>query len=157
MFAVVETGGKQYKVAKDDIIEIEKLNADEGEVVILDKVLMFDNGKEVKTGKPTVDGLKVSAEILQQKKSDKVLIFKKKRRHNYRRKIGHRQELSLVKILEIGNDVKASKPKKATEAKTEAKKETKVTESKAKKTTASKSTGTKKASTTSKKKSEAKS
>lgn len=143
MFAIVKTGGKQYKVQPEDIIKIEKIEGDKGSVVVLDEVILVEDGKETKVGAPNVDGFGVSAEILEQKKDDKVIIFKKKRRHNYRRKNGHRQEVTVVKISEIGKDLKPEKAKAATKpavkkeatAKTKAKKETTAKKPAAKKTT----------------------
>ena len=101
MFAVIKTGGKQYKVAKDDIIIVEKLDAEAGKKVSFDDVLMCGNDKDVKIGEPTVAGAKVSGEVLEQRKADKVLVFKKKRRQTYRRKKGHRQNETVVKITDI--------------------------------------------------------
>ncbi len=95
MFAIIKTGGKQYKVAKDDIIFIEKIDGD-GKIEF-NEVLMIDD----KIGTPFISGAKVVGQILEQKKDDKVLIFKKKRRHNYRRLRGHRQLLTVVKITDI--------------------------------------------------------
>jgi large subunit ribosomal protein L21 len=97
MFAVVRTGGKQYKVATGDIIEVEKLEASEGDKVSLDEVLFVDG----KVGAPLVKGAVVSATVYKQKRDDKVIIFKKKRRQNYRRKKGHRQHLTVLKITDI--------------------------------------------------------
>ncbi|MGB0694416.1 MAG: 50S ribosomal protein L21 [Rhodospirillaceae bacterium] len=97
MFAVIETGGKQYKVAKDDIVVIEKLDAEEGASVTFDRVLMADG----KVGAPVLDGASVTGEIVSQGKADKVIIFKKKRRQNYRRKLGHRQPQTTVRITDI--------------------------------------------------------
>ena len=97
MFAVVRTGGKQYKVQKDDIIEVEKLEGAEGDKVSLDEVLFVDG----KIGAPLVKGASVAAELVKQKRADKVIVFKKKRRQNYRRKKGHRQNLTVLKITDI--------------------------------------------------------
>ena len=97
MFAVVRTGGKQYKVQKDDIIEVEKLEGSAGDKVSLDEVLFVDG----KVGEPLVKGATVAAELVKQKRADKVVIFKKKRRQNYRRKKGHRQNLTVLKITDI--------------------------------------------------------
>ncbi len=97
MFAVIETGGKQYRVKKDDVIEVEKLDAKKGAKVTLDHVLMVG----AKIGAPTVSGAKVEAEVVEQIKDEKVVIFKKKRRQNYRRKNGHRQQLTVLKITDI--------------------------------------------------------
>ncbi len=101
MFAVIKTGGKQYKVAKDDIIIIEKLDSEAGKKVTFDEVLMCGEGSDVKIGTPALKGAKVSGEVIEQRKGDKVLVFKKKRRQNYRRKKGHRQEETVVKITAI--------------------------------------------------------
>ncbi len=121
MFAVIKTGGKQYKVAKDDVIVVEKLNGETGEVVAFDSVLMVGEGAETKAGAPFVEGVCVAGEVVEQTRGDKVLVFKKKRRHNYRRTAGHRQDLTVVKITEILTDGKkpAAKPKKAAAPKTE--------------------------------------
>ncbi len=93
--AIFQTGGKQYRVQAGDIVKVEKLNAD-GKVEF-DQVLMLDD----KVGTPFVDGAKVVAEVLEQKRTDKVLVFKKKRRQNYRRTKGHRQYITVLKIKEI--------------------------------------------------------
>ena len=95
MFAVIETGGKQYKVEKDEIIKIEKLSAEKE--VVFDKVLMVDG----KVGAPFVSGATVKAEVIDQIRDKKIIVFKKKRRHNYRRKQGHRQYLTVIKIKDI--------------------------------------------------------
>jgi large subunit ribosomal protein L21 len=128
MFAVIKTGGKQYKVAKDDVIVVEKLNGETGEVVAFDSVLMVGEGAETKAGAPFVEGVCVAGEVVEQTRGDKVLVFKKKRRHNYRRTAGHRQDLTVVKITDILTDgkkpeakpKKAAAPKKADEDKGEA-------------------------------------
>lgn len=98
MFAVIRTGGKQYKVAKDDVITVEKLAGEPGQTVTLDDVLMLGEGAEAQT-KPA--GAQVTAEVVKQIKGDKVLIFKKRRRHNYRRKNGHRQNLTVLRVTGI--------------------------------------------------------
>ena len=97
MFAVIKTGGKQYKVAKDDVIKVEKLNAEVGSTVTFDNVLALDE----KIGTPTIAGAKVSAKVIKQTRDDTVIVFKKKRRQGYRRKNGHRQYISIVKITDI--------------------------------------------------------
>lgn len=97
MFAVIKTGGKQYKVAKDDVFVVEKLLAEPGVSITFDQVLMVGD----KVGAPFVTGALVTAEVLKQVKGDKIIVFKKKRRQNYRRKRGHRQNLTLVKITDI--------------------------------------------------------
>ena len=101
MFAVIKTGGKQYKVAKDDIIVVEKLDAEAGKKVSFDHVLMCGSDADVNIGAPTVSGASVSGEIIEQRKAAKVLVFKKKRRQTYRRKKGHRQNETVVKITAI--------------------------------------------------------
>lgn len=116
MFAVVRTGGKQYRVAAGDKIVVEKLAGNAGDTVTLGDVLLAGEGSELKS----TDGLTVSAEIIAQAKADKVIVFKKRRRHNYRRKNGHRQQHTILRITAIG-DVKAEKPaKKAAAPKAEA-------------------------------------
>lgn len=97
MFAVIKTGGKQYKVAENDVIEVEKLDAEEGATIAFDTVLAV--GSTI--GAPTVPGATVSAEVLSQFRDKKIIIFKKKRRQNYRRKNGHRQSLTRVRITGI--------------------------------------------------------
>ena len=97
MFAVIKTGGKQYKVAKDDTIVVEKLNAEIGSTVTFDNVLALDE----KIGTPNIAGSKVSAKVVKQTRDDTVIVFKKKRRQGYRRKNGHRQHISIVKITDI--------------------------------------------------------
>jgi large subunit ribosomal protein L21 len=104
MFAVLKTGGKQYKVAKNDIIEIERLPGEAGETIVFDQILMVGDGSGATAGAPLIAGASVAGTLLEQAKGDKVIIFKKRRRHNYRRKRGHRQELSIVRIDEILTD-----------------------------------------------------
>ncbi len=94
-FAIFQTGGKQYRVKNGDIIKVEKLNAD-GKVEF-DQVLMVGD----KIGTPLVEGAKVVAEVIEQKRGDKILVFKKKRRQNYRRTAGHRQYITVLKITDI--------------------------------------------------------
>lgn len=101
MYAVIRTGGKQYRVAKDDVVFVEKLAGEPGTTITLDDVLMIGDGAATKAGTPRLDGAQVKATVLEQKRDDKVLIFKKKRRHNYRRKNGHRQSLTVLRINEI--------------------------------------------------------
>ncbi len=116
MFAVVRTGGKQYRVSAGDKIAVEKIAGEAGETVALTDVLFASDGGEVKA----VAGLAVSAEIVSQAKTDKIIVFKKKRRHNYRRKAGHRQQVTLLKITAIGAPEKKAAPKKAEAAPVEA-------------------------------------
>jgi large subunit ribosomal protein L21 len=101
MFAVIKTGGKQYKVAKNDVIKVEKLEAVAGASVSLDQVLMVGEGDNVTTGAPRVAGAMVTAEVVEQTRGDTIIIFKKKRRQNYRRKNGHRQHFTVLKITDI--------------------------------------------------------
>lgn len=101
MYAVIRTGGKQYKVAKNDVLTIEKLEAAEGATVSFDEVLLVSDGATNTIGKPTVAGAKVTATVLEQGRGDKVIVFKKRRRHNYRRKRGHRQSETVVRIADI--------------------------------------------------------
>jgi large subunit ribosomal protein L21 len=100
MFAVVRTGGKQYKVAQDDILTIEKVAGEAGSMLELNEVLLV-GGDAVKTGAPLVAGASVSAEILEQGKGEKVIAFKKRRRQNSHRKRGHRQPFTKIKITGI--------------------------------------------------------
>ena len=102
MFAVLKTGGKQYKVAQNDVIIVEKLVAEAGSTIDLDEVLMVGEGESLRVGAPSLDGAKVTAEVLEQKRGKKVIVFKKRRRHNYRRKNGHRQNHTILKITAIG-------------------------------------------------------
>ncbi|VAW23335.1 LSU ribosomal protein L21p [hydrothermal vent metagenome] len=101
MFAIIKTGGKQYKVAADDILQIEKLDAQAGETITFDQVLMLGTGSDVTIGSPLVEGATVVAELVEQFRNKKIIVFKKKRRKKYRRTQGHRQNLSLVKITDI--------------------------------------------------------
>ena len=101
MFAVIKTGGKQYKVAEGDVIQVEKLPGEAKAKVELAEVLMVVNGATVTVGAPFVAGAKVAAEIVEQDRTDKLIIFKKKRRHNYRRKKHHRQDFTVLKITAI--------------------------------------------------------
>jgi large subunit ribosomal protein L21 len=101
MFAVIRTGGKQYKVAKDDVISVERLVAEPGAAIELGEVLMIGEGAEVATGTPLLDGASVSATVVEQTRAAKIIVFKKKRRHNYRRKKGHRQQQTVLRITDI--------------------------------------------------------
>ena len=100
MFAVVRTGGKQYRVAAGDKIVVEKLAGEAGETITLGDVLLAGEGSELRS----TDGLTVSAEIIAQAKADKVIVFKKRRRHNYRRKKGHRQQHTILRIVAVGDE-----------------------------------------------------
>jgi large subunit ribosomal protein L21 len=141
MFAVIRTGGKQYRVAPNDIIEVEKIAGKPGDIVELAEVILLGGEGGPKTGSPTIAGAMVAAEVLAQTRGDKIVVFKKKRRKNYRRKKGHRQELTALRITEILTDGKKPsktapkpEPKKAEkkpEAKAEAKAKTAKPETKA--------------------------
>src|SRR5262245_29774251 len=112
MFAVIRTGGKQYRVAPNDIIKVEKIAGEPGDIVELAEVILLGGEGGPKTGSPTIAGAMVTAEVISQGRSDKVVVFKKKRRTNYRRKKGHRRLLTALRITEILTDGK--KPSKAT-------------------------------------------
>ena len=121
MYAVVRTGGKQYRVAKDDVITVEKLAGEAGEAIAFTDVLMVSGDGDPEIGAPLVDGATVTGEVVEQGRAAKIIVFKKKRRKNYRRTHGHRQHETLVRITDIltgGAKPKASK--KATAAKPKA-------------------------------------
>ena len=124
MYALVRTGGKQYRVSKDDTILVERIAADEGAEVILDDVVMLGDGDKVTIGTPRVDGAAVSATVMRQTRGPKIIIFRRKRRKNHRRTQGHRQDLTLLKINAIAEDGKSlaakAAPKKAAAKKVEA-------------------------------------
>lgn len=101
MFAIIKTGGKQYKVAANDVIKVEKLVGASGDTIEFSDVLMMGEGSSVKIGEPLVSNARVCGTVLDQIRDDKVIIFKKNRRHNYRRKNGHRQYLTVVRITDI--------------------------------------------------------
>jgi large subunit ribosomal protein L21 len=103
MFAVIKTGGKQYRVAAEDVLQIDKVKGDPGEIIQFGEVLLL-GGDEVKLGLPTVAGASVAAEVLEQGRGPKIIAFKKRRRKNSRRKRGHRQEFTLVRVTEILTD-----------------------------------------------------
>ncbi len=101
MFAIIKTGGKQYKVTEGDVIRLEKLDLEAGSNVDFTDVMLVNDGKKDHIGEPTVAGAKVTATVVEQMRDRKVIIFKKTRRHNYRRKNGHRQHLTVVKITKV--------------------------------------------------------
>ena len=127
MFAVIRTGGKQYRVAPNDVIEIEKIAGNPGDIVELGEVLLL-GGDEPKAGKPLISGALVAAEVVEQGRGEKIIVFKKKRRKGYRRTKGHRQLLTTIRITEILTDGK--KPSKQA-AKPEPKRAEKPVEAKA--------------------------
>lgn len=149
MFAVIKTGGKQYRVTENDVLVVEKLVAEAGETVQFDEVLMIgEDGKAPTVGAPLIDKAAVTAEVVRQTRGEKLIIFKKRRRQNSRRKNGHRQDLTLVKITGISATgakkapaKKAAAPKKAAEDKPAAEKKA----APAKKPAAKKATAAKKA------------
>lgn len=101
MYAIIETGGKQYKVQEGDVLFIEKLSSEEGENVVFDKVLAVSDGEELTVGTPTVAGASVNAKVLGDGKNKKIIIFKYKPKKGYRRKQGHRQPYTKVQIEKI--------------------------------------------------------
>jgi len=119
MFAVIRTGGKQYKVAPDDVIAIERIQGEPGSEIELGEVLMLGDGATMTMGTPTVAGARVAATVLDQNKGEKVVIFKKKRRQGYHRTRGHRQLQTVLRITEIlaAGQARSAKPAEAAEAK----------------------------------------
>jgi large subunit ribosomal protein L21 len=137
MYAVLKTGGKQYKVAQNDVIMVEKLTAEAGASIEINEILMINNDGISTVGSPLIEGARVAADVLEQKRAKKITVFKKKRRQNYRRTIGHRQQLTVLRITDIlaaGENKKlkkaSPKAKEAIESKT-APKTKETTESKA--------------------------
>jgi large subunit ribosomal protein L21 len=118
MFAVIRTGGKQYRVAAEDVIKVEKVKGDPGEIVQFGEVLVV-GGDSVTLGQPTIAGASVAAEVLEQGRGPKIIAFKKRRRKNSRRKRGHRQEFTLIRVTEILTD--GAKPTKTARPKPEPK------------------------------------
>ena len=113
MYAVVKTGGKQYRVAKDDKILVERLDGEAGAAIELNNVMMLVDGEKVTVGTPQVVGASVAAEVVEQTRGPKIIIFRRKRRKNHRRTQGHRQDLTLLKITDIMADGKKPAAKKA--------------------------------------------
>lgn len=101
MYAVIKTGGKQYRVGEGDLLRVEKINGEIGEVVEFEEILMIANGERVEIGRPVLNDSKVVGEIVEQGKGKKVIVFKSKRRKGYSKKQGHRQQYTLLKIKEI--------------------------------------------------------
>lgn len=101
MYAVVKTGGKQYRVATNDLMYVEKLDVEEGKIVELKDVLLVHDGKALKVGAPLVQGATVTATVISQQRNDKVIVFKRKRRQGYRRTHGHRQHVTVLKVNKI--------------------------------------------------------
>ena len=101
MYAVIKTGGKQYKVAQGDKVRVEKLPGNVGDVVTFDEILLVGGGDSIKVGAPTVAGAKVQAKVIAQDRAKKIIVFKFRRRKNYRRKAGHRQPFTALEITNI--------------------------------------------------------
>ena len=158
MYAVVKTGGKQYRVEKEDVVLVEKLNANDGDQLVLGDVLMIGDGKKVTLGTPLVNDAAVMAQVIRQTRGPKITMIYKRRRKNSRRKQGHKQDLTLLKIIDIA-ETGGSKlsPKKATtkttqkkttvETKPKIESQSKVVEEKPKKEVKAKSTANKKTET----------
>ena len=146
MYAVVKTGGKQYRVEKEDVVLVEKLDANDGDQVVLDNILMIGEGKKVTLGSPLVNDAAVMAQVIRQTRGPKITMIYKRRRKNSRRKQGHKQNLTLLKIIDIA-ETGGSKlsPKKATakSAETKVKATAKPVETKAKATAKTKKSTTK--------------
>ena len=146
MYAVVKTGGKQYKVAKDDKIIVDRLEAEAGAQLRLDEVLMIANGDSVTLGAPLVKDAAVGATVLRHTRGDKIMVFRRKRRKNFRRMRGHRQDLTLIQITDIAADgkIKTASEAKKSEPKVSAKKpEAKKAETKKAQPKVAKKTATK--------------
>jgi large subunit ribosomal protein L21 len=117
MYAVIKTGGKQYRVAANDVIKVEKLAGEAGSTIELDQVLMLGEGADTTVGAPLIEGAKVVATVLEQTRADKILVFKKKRRKKYRRTKGHRQDITVLRITDVlAAGAQAAKPKAAAAA-----------------------------------------
>ena len=101
MYAIIRTGGKQYRVSEGDVLNVEKLNVEEGQEVVFDEVLTVVNDGDVKVGTPTVAGAKVTAKVAKQGKADKIFVFKYRAKINYRKRQGHRQPFTQVEITSI--------------------------------------------------------
>jgi large subunit ribosomal protein L21 len=112
-YAIIKTGGRQFRVAEGDTIDVDLLDVDPGKTTTFGEVLMFADGKDVTQGNPLVSGAKVTAEILEQRKDKKVIAFKYRRRKGYHRTVGHRRKLTRIKITGISLGGKTSKAKKA--------------------------------------------
>ena len=130
MYAIVKTGGKQIKVSTGDKLRVERLAGEAGDKVSLDEILLIGDGDKVTVGTPLIKDASVEATIVEQKRDRKILVFKKKRRHNYRRKAGHRQHLTVLEITGISTDGKKASSTKAA-AKPAAEKKTASAEKKA--------------------------
>ena len=144
MYAVVKTGGKQYRVQKEDVVLVEKLNANDGDQLVLSDVLMVGDGKKVTLGTPLINDAAVMAQVLRQTRGPKITMIYKRRRKNSRRKQGHKQDLTLLKIIDIAEtggsklspkkaSTKTTEKKTKVETKTKTESQSKVAEEKVKK------------------------
>ena len=151
MYAVVKTGGKQYRVQKEDVVLVEKLNANDGDQLVLSDVLMVGDGKKVILGTPLINDAAVMAQVIRQTRGPKITMIYKRRRKNSRRKQGHKQDLTLLKIIDIAEtggsklspkkaDAKTTEKKTKVETKPKTKSHSKVVEEKVKEEVKSKST-----------------
>lgn len=129
MYAIIETGGKQYRVQEGDVITVEKLDVNAGDKVELDKVLVLSDDNGLKVGTPYVEGAKVIAEAVENGKGKKVIIFKYKAKKDYRKKQGHRQPYTMIEIKSLGGKATAKAAPKKEELKAEVKAEKKVSAS----------------------------
>lgn len=121
MFAVIKTGGKQFRVAQDDVIVVEKLQAEAGDTLVFGDVLMIGDGDTFNMGAPTIGGAQVVGEVVEQRRAEKLVIYKKKRRNTYKRKMGHRQHETVIRITDIlAKGGAKAKSKAAVEAKDDA-------------------------------------
>ena len=146
MYAVLKTGGKQYRVEKEDVVLVEKLDANDGDQVVLNDILMIGEGKKVTLGSPLVNDAAVMAQVIRQTRGPKITMIYKRRRKNSRRKQGHKQNLTLLKIIDIAEKGGSKlSPKKASikSTETKAKATAKSTETKAKASPKTKSSTTK--------------
>lgn len=124
MYAVIKTGGKQYRVANGDVITVEKLEGEAGTQLAIEPVLMLNDGKATTVGTPVVDGASVTAEVVEQTRGDKIVVFKKKRRQGYQRTYGHRQDLTVLRVLDVTGKPAKAAAKKSGGKKAAAKKDT---------------------------------
>jgi large subunit ribosomal protein L21 len=130
MYAVIRAGGKQYRVAPEDVLDIDRISGEPGDQLEIVDVLLLGGGEgEPQIGAPLVSGATVAAELVEHRRGEKIIVFKKKRRQNYRRKKGHRQELTTIRITQILSD--GEKPKKEAKAKPAAAEKSAATEAKA--------------------------
>lgn len=118
-YAVIETGGKQYRVGEGQVLDVERVEGEAGSTITLDRVLAQSDGKTLTVGAPTVSGATVTAEVIEHLRAPKVISFKKKRRKGYKKKIGHRQGLSRIKVVQLGAKTESTNEEAAAEKPTE--------------------------------------